>query len=346
MHGSFFFLSKQLGVRYCIPSVVVESTLPIYTHAPEPDIILHDPAGRDAIPLASALKSTIPLAITPSLHSIDSPEHQQQRRLSEEKVVVCLDEIKEMSTQNNAETSISNTTLSSATPPELLTISQFPEGHVRDLSDSLQDQQNVDHSLVLDCKQVFPSNSPSRRGYASTPSSPISSPTVTHPQHSAPSNVSLASSSPRKLSFQGNRVKRSSTAAHSRSNSTSSGGVRFQRGLGSPSVGVLDDNEEEDSKNNESSYPTFAAYRQAQHANFSAFAQRMRRLEAAAATASLTNVTNPITTNTMTIKESPNEDEGPVASLSDSSIAIQPQLEDSSAINESKGVHFIRFGPT
>lgn len=49
---------------------------------------------------------------------------------------------------------------------------------------------------------------------------------------------------------------------------------------------MSEETDEDTPESSNSSYPTFASYRQAQHANFDAFAQRMRRaLEAAAAAA-------------------------------------------------------------
>ncbi|KAG0076427.1 hypothetical protein BGZ90_008726, partial [Linnemannia elongata] len=250
--------NKQIGVRLCIPSEVIESTLPIHTHAPEPTVILHDPASsRTAVPITSALKSSISTTTNP-LHTTDTLEHQLSQEQEDED-----EDIEQLKKKLAQDITFSSST--ATTPAATVTTTTSPPPT---LSSSTP-----------------PTSSELRRGYVSTPSSPISSPTTAlyPPPHPLPSS-SLNSSSPRVVSFQSKPVKRSSTdTRHGRSHSSSAtaSGVRFQRGLGSPSIGV---SEEEDEDSLESSYPTFASYRQTQHAHFDAFAQRMRRtLETAAA---------------------------------------------------------------
>jgi len=161
------------------------------------------------------------------------------------------------------------------------------ETSVEDQSEQEEDEEE-DHVGLDRSSTTLPSTAPGRRRQRvafSTPSSPISSPTRTAPPP-GPLSPGAVSFQDQGNSNNGQGLKRASTGTKKRSrNSISSAspcGVRFQRGLGSESVGVKEDVGED----SESSYPTFASYRQAQHAHFDAFAQRMRRtLEVAAATA-------------------------------------------------------------
>ncbi|KAF9329890.1 hypothetical protein BGZ91_000359 [Linnemannia elongata] len=283
-------------VRLCIPSEVIESTLPIHTHAPEPTVILHDPASsRTAVPITSALKSSISTTTNP-LHTTDTLEHQLSQEQEDEDEDI--EQLKKKLAQDitfsssTATTPAATVTTTTSPPPTVTKSARFAEGkeQIDDDMDRRQQRrrrQGSDGNIALDqlSSSTPPTSSELRRGYVSTPSSPISSPTtaLNPPPHPLPSS-SLNSSSPRVVSFQSKPVKRSSTdTRHGRSHSSSAtaSGVRFQRGLGSPSIGV---SEEEDEDSLESSYPTFASYRQTQHAHFDAFAQRMRRtLETAAA---------------------------------------------------------------
>lgn len=274
--------------------MVVESTLPVHTHAPEPTVFLHDPtSSRTAVPTSSALKSSSISTTAKPLHTINTLEHRPSQEQDEEDQDI--EQLKKKLAQDIAFSSSTATapaaTVTTTSPPPTVTKSaRFTEGE-----EQIDDDMNRRHIALDQLSSSTPPTSPAlRRGYVSTPSSPISSPTATLYPPPLPHPSSSSSSSPRGVSFQNEPLKRSRTEArHARSNSSSAAattGVRFQRGLGSPSMGV---SEEEDEDSLESSYPTFASYRQAQHAHFDAFAQRMRRtLETAAATNPATAATD------------------------------------------------------
>ncbi|KAK5805468.1 hypothetical protein F5H01DRAFT_371215 [Linnemannia elongata] len=66
--GVFFaiWIAFSLIVRFLVPSPVVESTLPIYTHSPIPDpVVLHSPTRSDATPAAPAIRLHPSSAATP-----------------------------------------------------------------------------------------------------------------------------------------------------------------------------------------------------------------------------------------------------------------------------------------
>ncbi|KAF9145669.1 hypothetical protein BGX30_007507 [Mortierella sp. GBA39] len=284
-----------MRVRLCIPSVVVESTLPVHTHAPEPTVFLHDPASsQTAVPTTSALKSS---SISTTAHPLRAIEHElsQEQEEEQEEEDQNIEQLKKKLAQDitfssSTATALAATVTTTSPPPIVTRTARFAEEEqIDDDMDRRQQgrgRQGNDENIALDQLSSLtpPTSSALRRGYVSTPSSPISSPTTTlyPPPLPIPSSNS---SSPRGVSFQSAPLKRSSTVTrHGRSSSSSAAatGVRFQRGLGSPSIGA---SEEEDEDSLESGYPTFASYRQAQHTHFDAFAQRMRRtLETAAAT--------------------------------------------------------------
>ncbi|KAF8932732.1 hypothetical protein BGZ47_011204 [Haplosporangium gracile] len=60
------YIHLQLIVRFLVPSPVVESTLPIYTHSPIPDpVVLYSPTRSDATPAAPAIRLHPSSAATP-----------------------------------------------------------------------------------------------------------------------------------------------------------------------------------------------------------------------------------------------------------------------------------------
>ncbi|KAG9062011.1 hypothetical protein KI688_006731 [Linnemannia hyalina] len=66
--GVFFaiWIAFSLIVRFLVPSPVVESTLPIYTHSPIPDpVVLYSPTRSDATPAAPAIRLHPSSAATP-----------------------------------------------------------------------------------------------------------------------------------------------------------------------------------------------------------------------------------------------------------------------------------------
>ncbi|KAF9140747.1 hypothetical protein BG015_001528 [Linnemannia schmuckeri] len=65
--GVFFAIWIAFSVlRFLVPSPVVESTLPIYTHSPIPDpVVLYSPTRSDAIPAAPAIRLHPSSAATP-----------------------------------------------------------------------------------------------------------------------------------------------------------------------------------------------------------------------------------------------------------------------------------------
>ena len=275
--------------------MVIESTLPVHTHAPEPTVFLHDPASsRTAVPTTSALKSSSISTTANPLHTIDTSELRLSQEQEEEDQDI--EQLKKKLAQDitfssSTATAPAVTVITTLPPPIVTKTARFEEDdQIDDDMDRRQQRwrrQGSNGNIALDqiSSSTPPTSSALRRGYVSTPSSPISSPTATlYPPPLPLLSSSSNSSSPRGISFQSEPVKRSSNdTRHGRSNSSSAAatGVRFQRGLGSPSIGV---SEEEDENSSESSYPTFASYRQAQHTHFDAFAQRMRRtLETAAA---------------------------------------------------------------
>ncbi|KAG9064744.1 hypothetical protein KI688_003003 [Linnemannia hyalina] len=300
-----------IGVRLCISSVVIESTLPVHTHVPEPTVFLHDPASsRTAVPTTSALKSSSISTTAHPLRAIDTLEHRlsQEQNEEQEEEDQNIEQLKKKLAQDITFSSSTDTapvaTVATASPPPTVTrTARFAEEEQIDDDMNRRQQgrrrQGNDKNIALDQLSSLtpPTSSAPRRGYVSTPSSPISFPTALYPPPLPIPSSSSNSSSPRGVSFQSAPLKRSSTETrHGRSNSSSAAatGVRFQRVLGSPSFGA---SEEEDEDSLESGYPTFASYRQAQHTHFDAFAQRMRRtLETAATTnaaAATTEVSSP-----------------------------------------------------
>ncbi|KAK3846563.1 MAG: hypothetical protein J3R72DRAFT_486819 [Linnemannia gamsii] len=292
---------------------VVESTLPIHTHAPEPAIFLHDPASsRTAIPVASALKTSKPSLQTNNTlgqslqqQQSDTEEEYEQEDIGQIKKNLAQDVSFSSSSPVTAPTTTTANSTSQPTTSVVTKTTRFSEGEILGQESDRRRRQESESMPLDQLQSTLPQPQPPqpattaavRRGYASTPNSPHSySPTILYPPP-PPSTTTSSPPSQRAISFQppSKALKKSSTGTHGRSNSASGVGsgagsnVRFQRGLGSPSVGVSEETEDEDKEGGSgggSSYPTFASYRQAQHAHFDVFAQRMRRtLEDAAAAA-------------------------------------------------------------
>ncbi|KAG0364305.1 hypothetical protein BC939DRAFT_447307 [Gamsiella multidivaricata] len=200
-------------VRFGIKSYEVESRLPIYTPTPDPPVLLHRPANRNAVPSAPAIKISSPLS-----------------RLSSE------------AAGSADDTAHNGAGVSGGKSPKSVGIARFTEDHGIEDTDKDNGPQDI-HSFKT---PRFVDN----RHQQQYPSSSVASPTMP---------ATFGPPSPATLSIpRGPELKRGASGQHV---------VTFQtrpRGLTGDST-------------NSEAYPTFAAYRQAQHANFDAFAQRIRR---------------------------------------------------------------------
>ncbi|KAI1321462.1 hypothetical protein EDD11_005153 [Mortierella claussenii] len=273
-----FWAVFSLIVRFALKSYRVESTLPVHTPTPAPPLLLHSPTtDRNAMPAAPAIKNAQQYHSTTEQEVMDKDESQDPFGIESNL------ELDRVATAGSKPSRINKTRLRFA-DDSVEGSNRDDEGDGQDRiypqqkSLRFMDQDFIEQKQLPQQQQQYHRHF--HHQYPPSPRTPPSSPLILDP-----STPSFTPHSPMRsaLSRKGAGANTSDGESHNGNGATapSSPSVSFQTrptGLAGESIviGGGGGGREGRAAGN-SSYPTFATYRQAQHASFDAFAQRIRR---------------------------------------------------------------------